>query len=149
MSDHSENLGLAPMIAESNPDLLKTEFGRQVHDLVKSGHGGEAYNAWGEFMLKRQDPLKGNDAIVRSMWERITTSAEKYNEPGKFTALIGFEGTSSPSGNNLHRNVIFAKKLTRSNVTPQFAFKWCEAISAHAIGSVAMFWVIQRSAAIW
>jgi len=42
-----------------------------------------------------------------------------------------------------------AKKLTRSNVTPQFAFKWCEAISACAIGSVAMFWVIQRAAAIW
>ena len=107
VSDHSENLGLAPMIAESNPDLLKTEFGRRVHDLVKSGHGGEAYNAWGEVMLKRQDPLKGNDAITRSMWERITTSAEKYNEPGKFTAFIGFEWTSAPNGNNLHRNVIF------------------------------------------
>jgi hypothetical protein len=40
-----------------------------------------------------------------------------------------------------------AKKLTRSNV--QFAFKWCEAISAYAIGVVAMFWVIQRTAAIW
>ena len=107
VSDHSENLGLAPMIAESNPDLLKTEFGRRVHDLVKSGHGGEAYNAWGEVMIKRQDPLKGNDAITRSMWERITTSAEKYNEPGKFTAFIGFEWTAAPNGNNLHRNVIF------------------------------------------
>jgi len=42
-----------------------------------------------------------------------------------------------------------AKKLTRSSVTPQFAFKWCEAISAYAIGGVAMFWVIQRTAAIW
>ena len=42
-----------------------------------------------------------------------------------------------------------AKKLTRSNVAPQFAFNWCEAISAYAIGSVAMFWVIQRTAAIW
>ena len=28
------------MIAESNPDLLKTEFGRKVHDLVKSGKAG-------------------------------------------------------------------------------------------------------------
>ena len=24
------------------------------------------------------------------MWERITSSAEKYNEPGKFTAFIGY-----------------------------------------------------------
>jgi hypothetical protein len=107
VADHSENLGLAPMIAESNPDLLKTEFGRLVHDYVKSGKGGMAYNVWGERMLKRQDPFKGNEAITRSMWERITTFAEKYNDPGKFTAFIGFEWTSCPSGNNLHRNVIF------------------------------------------
>ena len=107
VADHSENLGLAPMISESNPDLLKTEFGRRVHDLVKSGKGGEAYNVWADAMIKRQDPLKGNDAIARSMWERDTSSAEKYNEPGKFTAFIGFEWTSSPNGNNLHRNVIF------------------------------------------
>ena len=107
VADHSENLGLAPMIAESNPELLKTEFGRLVHDLVKSGKGGMAFNAWGEAMVKRQDPLKGSEAITRSMWERITASAEKYNEPGKFTAFIGFEWTAAPGGNNLHRNVIF------------------------------------------
>lgn len=107
VADHSENLGLAPMIAESNPELLKTEFGRRVNDLVKSGDPVGAYLAWGEGMQTRQDPLKGNDAITRTMWERITTAAEKYNQPGKFTALIGFEWTSSPDGNNLHRNVIF------------------------------------------
>ena len=39
VSDHAENLGLAPMIAESNPELLKTEFGRKLHDLVKAGKG--------------------------------------------------------------------------------------------------------------
>jgi len=107
VADHSENLGLAPMIAESNPELLKTAFGRMVHDMVKSGDGGGAYAAWGKGMETRQDPLKGNDAINRSMWERITSAAEKYNQPGKFTAFIGFEWTSSPDGNNLHRNVIF------------------------------------------
>jgi hypothetical protein len=95
------------MIMESNSELLKTEFGRKVHDLVKSGNPVDAYMAWGEGMQSRKDPLKGNDAITRTMWERITTAAEKYNQPGKFTALIGFEWTSSPDGNNLHRNVIF------------------------------------------
>ena len=134
VADHSENLGLAPMIAESNPDLLKTEWGRMVHDLVKSGKGGDAYNAWGEKMTARQDPLKGSDAIIRSMWERETTAAEKYNDPGKFTALIGFEWTSSPNGNNLHRNVIFRDGKDKADqvipfsqydsVDPEDLWKW-------------------------
>ena len=56
---------------------------------------------WGEGMVTREDPLAGNDALVRSIWERLTTSAEKFNQPGVFTALIGYEWTSSPGGSNL------------------------------------------------
>ncbi len=115
IADHSENLGLAPMIAESNPELLKTEWGRMIHDLVKSGDGAGAYEAWGKGMMIRQDPLKGSESITRSMWERITAAAEKYNQPGKFTAFIGFEWTSSPGGNNLHRNIIFRDGKARAD----------------------------------
>ena len=137
VADHSENLGLAPMIAESNPDLLKTEFGRKIHDLVKSGKGGDAYNLWGTHMLDRDDPLKGNEAITRSMWERETSAAEKYNEPGKFTAFIGYEWTSTPNGNNLHRNVVFRDGKAKADqvipfsqydsVDPEDLWKWMAA----------------------
>jgi len=94
---------------------LRSEWGRMVHDLVKSGDGGGAYEAWGEGMMTRQDPLKGSESITRSMWERITAAAEKYNHPGKFTAFIGFEWTSSPDGNNLHRNIIFRDGKARAD----------------------------------
>ena len=107
VADHAENLGLAPMIEEKNPDLLKTDFGREISELVYAGNYGDAYTLWGQGMSTRTDPLKGNDELTRTMWERLTDSAEKFNEPGKFTALIGFEWTSSPGGNNLHRNVVF------------------------------------------
>jgi hypothetical protein len=107
VADHAENLGLAPMIAEKNPDLLNTEFGKQISDLVYAGAYGEAYTLWGVGMNAGNDPLEGNDALTRKIWERITTAAEKYNDPSKFTAIIGFEWTSSPAGNNLHRNVLF------------------------------------------
>jgi hypothetical protein len=107
VADHAENLGLAPMIAEKNPDLLRTDFGREISGLVYSGKYGDAYALWGSGMAVGKDPLKGNDALTRSMWERLTASAEKFNEPGRFTALIGYEWTASPGGNNLHRNVVF------------------------------------------
>lgn len=106
VADHAENLGLAPMIAESNKDLLKSEFGKHISSLVKEGKFFKAYSYWGKSMLKAEDPLP-NEALQRSMWERITTAAEAYNEPGRFTALIGFEWTSSLNASNLHRNVIF------------------------------------------
>ncbi len=95
VADHAENLGLAPMIAESNPDLLRTEFGRQIHDLVHAGKSWEAYSLWGEGMLTGNDPLKGQEALTRSIWERITEAADEYNDPGKFTAFIGYEWSSS------------------------------------------------------
>jgi hypothetical protein len=107
VADHAENLGLAPMIEESNPDLLTTEWGRMVHDMVKSGDAAGAYLEWGKGMETGKDPLAGNDTLNRTMWERLTAAAEKYNQPGKFTAFIGFEWTSSPDYNNLHRNVVF------------------------------------------
>jgi hypothetical protein len=107
VADHAENLGLAPMIAEKNPDLLKLAFGKKIAELVYAGKYGDAYTLWGEGMSARKDPLKGQDALTRTMWERLTTAAEEFNEPGRFTALIGYEWTSSPGGNNLHRNVVF------------------------------------------
>ncbi len=107
VADHAENLGLAPMIAEANPDLLKTDFGREIFDLVQSGDYGAAYTLWGDGMNTGNDPLEGQEDLTRSMWERVTEAAEKYNQPGAFTAFIGFEWTASPGGNNLHRNIVF------------------------------------------
>ena len=110
ISDHAENLGLAPAIAESNPALLRNPWGREQHDLVKSGTREgmtQAYDNWMVKMGTREDPLTDQPDLARTMWAKLTTAAEKFNEPGRFTALIGFEWTSNPDGNNLHRNVIF------------------------------------------
>lgn len=107
IADHAESLGLAPMIAESNERLLQTEVGKKLYDLVNAGKNVAAYGLWSKTRQTDGDPLADLQDVVKSFWERQTGTAEQFNNPGKFTALIGFEWTSMPQGNNLHRVVIF------------------------------------------
>jgi hypothetical protein len=51
--------------------------------------------------------LPGDDSY-QAAWEDAIEKAEEFNEPGRFTAFIGYEWTSqAPPGNNLHRVVVF------------------------------------------
>ena len=110
VADHAENLGLAPMIAESNSELLKNEWGRMIHDMVKAGDGRGAFQQWLlDAVIPGKDPID-NPRMARTVWDREIAFAEQYNEPGRFTALIGFEWTSiatTETPGNLHRVVIF------------------------------------------
>ncbi|AOS96565.1 hypothetical protein AUP74_01101 [Microbulbifer aggregans] len=115
VADHAENLGLAPLIEESDQRLLASKWGKQVHDLTKAGKPDEAYAMWGSAIAERKDPLTGIEGLVASMWQRITKAAEEHNNPGLFTALIGFEWTSSPDGSNLHRVVVFRDDKPRAD----------------------------------
>jgi hypothetical protein len=126
VSDHAENLGLAPFIAESNPELLKSEWGRTVYDLVKAGNSREAFQKWlADAVTAGTDPI-ANPKMSRAVWDRQIDFADKYNEPGRFTALIGFEWTSiatQETPGNLHRVVIFKDGRNRvEKVLPFTAF---------------------------
>jgi hypothetical protein len=48
-----------------------------------------------------------NPKILLSNWQRHVETANKYNDPGKFTTIIAFEWTSIPDHQNMHRNVFF------------------------------------------
>jgi hypothetical protein len=126
VADHAENLGLAPFIAESNPELLKSEWGKAVHDMVKTGDSRGAFQKWiGEAVTPGQDQI-ANPRMARTAWDREIEFADQFNEPGRFTALIGFEWTSiatRETPGNLHRVVIFKNgKDKASQVLPFSAF---------------------------
>ena len=45
--------------------------------------------------------------LQQSIWHKVTRIADNHNDPGRFTALIGFEWTTAYEGNNLHRVILY------------------------------------------
>ncbi len=106
VADHAESLGVAVLIERSDPAILQSDIGRQTHDLYKKGDIYGAFQTWGfNVIIGGNDPLK-DPMFTRRVWEEIIDYAEAHNQPGAFTAFIGYEWSSSPAGNNLHRVVV-------------------------------------------
>jgi hypothetical protein len=127
VADHSDGMGFFPMLMGGDPTLLATEQGRKWYDLIRSGHGAEAaidiIVSFGKGRLPEGFPLPSTKAY-RSAWMETIKAAEAYNDPGRFTAFIGFEWTSNTGGNNLHRNIIFRENGDKaSRVEPYTTLK--------------------------
>ena len=114
ITDHSDLMGLAFGIQKGEPNVMKVPKGKEWHEgFTKGGEaaGKAAFDLITHFaqmkipeqLLKDYSP---GSVVYNNIWDDITRTADKYNEPGKFTALIGYEWTSVPKGMNLHRNVI-------------------------------------------
>jgi hypothetical protein len=68
-------------------------------------------------------PRIKNAEFSQATWEGIIDAAEAHNEPGRFTAIIGYEYSPFPNGNNLHRVVVFRDgKEKARQVLPFSAF---------------------------
>ena len=120
IEDHAENLGLADAIASADPGLLSDPFGKQLYDLVMAGKGIDAFNALVQKMAKGAEAKIKSESMLRNAWTKIMELADHYNDPGEFTAFIGYEWTSQPSGNNLHRVVVF--RGDKASVEPVLPF---------------------------
>ena len=108
--------------------MLADPKGRRWYDMIQDGKGADAaVEIIGSFSQgtfpKAIAPLPGTDAY-RDAWRRIIEAADQANDPGHFTAFIGYEWTSNTGGNNLHRNVIFRDNgLKAGQVEPLITIK--------------------------
>jgi hypothetical protein len=113
VADHSDNFGFFPKLFAGDPSFLADPTGKRWYELIQKG-GAEAVSVATEVIdtfSKGTFPpalasLPGTETY-RSAWEKDIRAAERYNEPGRFSAFIGYEWTSNTGGNNLHRVVVF------------------------------------------
>ncbi len=113
VADHSDNMGFFPLLLAGTPSFLADPVGKRWYDMIQAG-GQEGVKVATEVIQRFSQntfppaltSLPGTTAY-RDTWELIIDAAEDHNDPGHFTAFIGFEWTSNTGGNNLHRVVMF------------------------------------------
>jgi hypothetical protein len=155
VADHSDNLGFFPDLFAGDPKMLANPQAKKWYDMIQEG-GQTGVAAGLEIVLSAAAGTMSDDLVVsptsdrfRSAWEETVAAAEKYNEPGVYTALHGYEWTSMPGGDNLHRVVIYrdggdeAKMMIPYTVVPPYGsddprdlWKWMAAYEKKTGGHV-------------
>jgi hypothetical protein len=153
VADHSDGFGFFPLLSGGDPMIMADPQGRTWYDMIRSGKGAAAaidiiVNFGKGTISKDIFPVPGT-AAYRGAWQETIKAAEEANDPGRFTALIGYEWTSNTSGNNLHRNVIFRDDATKASQiepfttlkplgsdNPRDLWKWMQAYEEKTGGQV-------------
>ncbi|SJM28445.1 DUF3604 domain-containing protein [Mesorhizobium delmotii] len=112
VADHAENMGTLGEIKIGNPVLMEDPVLKRWNQMLVAG-GEQAMGVYYEIVASvggAGEPLPAalsSEELVRSVWHKNIQTAEENNDPGTFTALIGYEWSSNTGGNNLHRVVVF------------------------------------------
>lgn len=149
VADHSDGMGAMNEIIDGNPNLLRDPTIKDWHNRVNEG-GESAMMATmdiiNSFSMGNIPKVLLDEKFSKTIWDEYIAIAERYNDPGKFTSIIGYEWTSTENGNNLHRNLLYrdggniARQVlpytTSESFNPEELWKWMAAYEEKTGGQI-------------
>ncbi len=149
VSDHAFYLGMMRALGSQEGDFAEHRLSDVVAGATSAEGSTKAFQSVIGHLVSLQDG--GEDDlddrnVMRSAWREVIEAAERHNDPGKFTAFIGYEYTTSgPEFQNLHRNVIFkggdvpTQPFSRlDSADPEDLWDWMDANRAEGRESLAI-----------
>ena len=110
VADHSDNMGFFPDLFAGKENIVSDPQGKDWYDRIQAGEGVdvalELIGLFSQGKFPEHLAYTPDSAPYKAAWQLMIDAAEKYNDPGNFTAFIGYEWTSLVQGANMHRVVI-------------------------------------------
>jgi hypothetical protein len=153
VADHSDNMGFFPDMFAGKPHILSDPTGKDWYERIQAGQGVdvalELIGLFSQGEFPESLMYTPDSRPYKSAWKETVDAAEEFNDPGNFTAFIGYEWTSLAKGNNLHRVVVYrddAEKALRmvpyTTIEPQGStdplelYKWLDTYETSTGGDV-------------
>ena len=135
VTDHAYYLGIPREMAREGSELSRHELAQNM-----------VSRAFRDFSHSDRRMEIADMNVMKTAWSDIIATANRHNDPGKFTAFIAYEYTSSGVDNeNLHRNVIFRgseapeipfSKMDSTN--PEDLWRWMDGVRAAGLENLSI-----------
>ena len=133
VTDHAEYLGTVRESINPNGPFAKSEWFTTMTSTDPTVSGVAFQKLLGSTMVNKPIAEFNQPDLLRSAWQTYSATADRFYKPGNFTTFIGFEWTSMPQAQNLHRCVIFEDKgpdtpyTAFESVNPEDLWRYLEA----------------------
>jgi hypothetical protein len=122
VADHSDNMGWFPSLFAGDPEMLANPQARAWYDMINEGGqtavaaAVEIIESFSQGTFPMETASMPGTGTYRDAWKTAIDAADEFNDPGRFTAFIGYEWTSNEAGNNLHRVVVYRDDGQKASV---------------------------------
>jgi Protein of unknown function (DUF3604) len=107
VTDHSEYLGVLPEMDDKSSPMSMIDYAQDMFSSVRDKIAAAFGKVFQSITDGKPIPEMDNKEVVKTTWQELQSTADRFYQPGKFTTFAGFEYTAQPGYGNLHRVVLF------------------------------------------